>query len=127
MYMTKSPSVIDPAAIARPPMMIISTPITPTITVVAAPTADVPVIVLATFRNRRSIAVREDPLLALLGRVDLDHANAAERLAETAGDLGVDLAALAEQRAQPLERAPPSWPPNASSTMIVTAVRCQLR
>ena len=49
--MTKSPSVIVPARIERPPMTIIITPITPEITAVPAPTADVPVIVLATLRN----------------------------------------------------------------------------
>ena len=46
-------------------------------------------------------ALREDQLLALLGRVRLDDADAAERFGEPAGDLGVDLAALAEQRPQP--------------------------
>ena len=49
-------------------------------------------------------ALREHELLALLGGVGLDDADAAERLGEPAGDLGVDLAALAEQRPQPLER-----------------------
>ena len=49
-------------------------------------------------------ALREDELLALLGGVGLDDADAAERLVQAAGDLGVDLAALAEQRTQPLER-----------------------
>jgi hypothetical protein len=45
-------------------------------------------------------ALREHDLLALLGGVGLDDADAAERLVQPAGDLGVDLAALAEQRAQ---------------------------
>ena len=48
-------------------------------------------------------ALREHELLALLGGVRLDDAHAAERFGEPAGDLGVDLAALAEQRPQPLE------------------------
>ena len=48
-------------------------------------------------------AVGEDDLLALLGGVALDDADAAERLGQPAGDLGVDLAALAEQRPQRLE------------------------
>ena len=48
--------------------------------------------------------LREDQLLALLGGVGLDDADAAERLVQAAGDLGVDLAALAEERPQPLER-----------------------
>ena len=49
-------------------------------------------------------ALGEDQLLALLGGVGLDDADAAERLVEPAGDLGVDLAALAEERPQPFER-----------------------
>ena len=49
-------------------------------------------------------APREDQLLALLGGVGLDDPDAAERLVQPAGHLGVDLAALAEQRPQPLER-----------------------
>ena len=49
-------------------------------------------------------ALREDELLALLGRVRLDDADAAERFAEPPGHFGVDLAAFAEERAQPLER-----------------------
>ena len=49
-------------------------------------------------------ALGEDHLFALLGRVGLDDADAAERFGEPAGHLRVDLAALAEQRPQPLER-----------------------
>ena len=45
-------------------------------------------------------ALREDDLFALLGGVALDDANAAERFGQPAGDLGVDLAALAEERPQ---------------------------
>ena len=45
----------------------------------------------------------EDQLFALLGGVRLDDADAAERFGEAAGDLGVDLPALAEQRPQPIE------------------------
>ncbi len=40
--------------IARPPMIVSSTPITPTIAVVAAPTAEVPVIVERMLLKRRS-------------------------------------------------------------------------
>ena len=53
MYITKSPRVIWPARIARPPTTIISTPITPTMTVEAADTAETPSIELAMLRNRR--------------------------------------------------------------------------
>ena len=56
-------------------------------------------------------AFREDDVLALFGRVGLHHADAAEALGEAAGDLRVDLAALAEQRPHALERAAPSPPP----------------
>ena len=49
-------------------------------------------------------ALGEDDLLALLGGVGLDDPDAAERLGEAAGDFGVDLAALAEQRPQRAER-----------------------
>ena len=53
MYITKSPSVIWPARIARPPTTIISTPMTPTMTVEAAATAETPIIDCATLRNSR--------------------------------------------------------------------------
>ena len=53
MYMTKSPSVIWPSRIARPPTTIINTPMTPTMTVEAAETAETPSIELAMLRNRR--------------------------------------------------------------------------
>ncbi len=42
----------------------------------------------------------EGELFALLRRVDLDDANASQGLAQTAGDLGVDLPALAEDGAE---------------------------
>ena len=45
----------------------------------------------------------EDGRLALLGVVALHHPHAAERLRQAAGDLGVDLAALAEDRPQHAE------------------------
>src|SRR5690606_24756675 len=48
-------------------------------------------------------ALGEDALLAALGRVDLDDAVAAERLGEAAGDLGGDLASLAEDRPEAVE------------------------
>jgi hypothetical protein len=40
----------------------------------------------------------------ILGRIRLDDADAAERFVESAGDLGVDFAPLAEERAHLLER-----------------------
>ena len=45
-------------------------------------------------------ALGKDNLFAFFGRVALDHANAAERFGQPAGDLGVDLAPLAKQRPQ---------------------------
>ena len=53
MYITRSPSVISPAMIARPPSQIISTPMMPTITVLPAVLAETPVIDFAMLRNRR--------------------------------------------------------------------------
>ena len=90
-------------------------------------TAETPVIDFATLRNSRCDAAREDELLALLGGVGLDDADAAERLGEPAGDLGVDLAALAEERPQPREGAAPSCRRTPPSTTSVTSVSCQLR
>ena len=48
--------------------------------------------------------LREDQFLALLGRVALDDADAAERFGEPAAHLGLNLPTLAEQRTQQLER-----------------------
>ena len=48
-------------------------------------------------------AAREHQLLALLGGVGLDDADAAEAFGEASGHFGVDLAALAEERPQSLE------------------------
>ena len=53
MYITKSPSVIVPATMARPPMVIMITPMTPMISVPSAVVADTPVIDCATLRSRR--------------------------------------------------------------------------
>ncbi len=49
----KSPSVIAPDRIDRPPMTIMMTPITPTTTVENAVIADTPVIDCAMLRNSR--------------------------------------------------------------------------
>ena len=43
-------------------------------------------------------AAAEDARLSRFGVVALDHAHAGQRFGEAAGDLGVDLAALAENR-----------------------------
>ncbi len=51
-------------------------------------------------------AFGEHDLLALLGGIRFDDANAAKRLREPPGDLGVDLAPLAEDRPQLLEGVP---------------------
>ena len=50
-YIVKSPSVIWPAMIERPPTRIMITPMTPTIAVDIAIVAEMPVIVMATLRN----------------------------------------------------------------------------
>ena len=49
----KSPSVIAPERIDRPPITIMMTPITPTTTVENAVIAETPVIDFAMLRNRR--------------------------------------------------------------------------
>ena len=67
-------------------------------------TADTPVSDLRDVPEQPVRALGEDQLFALLGGVGLDDADAAERFGEAAGHFGVDLAALAEQRPQPLER-----------------------
>ena len=48
--------------------------------------------------EQASHASGEDRLLALFGVISLDHAHAAQRFREPARDLGIDLAALAENR-----------------------------
>ena len=50
-YMMNPPRVIVPARMARPPTMIMRTPISPTITAAPDPTADVPVMVFAMLRK----------------------------------------------------------------------------
>ena len=103
-YMTRSPIVIVPFRIELPPISIIAMPVAPM-------TSDENAVIgrdagqrLRDVAEQPVRALREDELFALLGRVGLDDADAAERFGEPAGDLGVDLAALAEQRPQPLER-----------------------
>ncbi len=53
MYITKPPSVMVPATMARPPMVIMITPVTPMISVPNAVVAETPVIDCATLRNSR--------------------------------------------------------------------------
>ena len=103
-YMTKSPIVIAPARIAEPPTSIIAMPMAPITSDENAPIGRDAGQRLRDVAEQPVRALREDELLALLGRVGLDDADAAERFGEPAGDLRVDLAALAEQRPQPLER-----------------------
>ena len=80
MYMTKSPSVIVPARMARPPMRIIITPMTPTMTVRQRRRRRDAGHRLGDVAQQLVDALREDDLLALLGGVGLDDADAAERL-----------------------------------------------
>ena len=53
MYMMKSPSDIVPATMARPPIVIMITPVTPMMSVPSAVVAETPVIDCATLRSRR--------------------------------------------------------------------------
>ena len=78
MYMMKSPSVIVPARIARPPTTIITTPMAPMTSPPNAVTAEMPVSVFLTFANRLDSRRREHAVFALLRRVRLDDADAAE-------------------------------------------------
>ena len=103
-YITRSPIVIVPVRIDDPPISIIAMPLAPITSDENAMTADVPVSDLRDVAEQPVRALREHELFALLGRVGLDDADAAERFGEPAGHLGVDLAALAEERPQPLER-----------------------
>ena len=103
-YMTKSPIVIVPLRIDVPPTSIIAMPIAPMTSAENAVDGRHAGQRLRDVAEQPVRALREDELLALLGRVGLDDADAAERFGEPAGDLGVDLAALAEERPQPLER-----------------------
>src|SRR5882762_3099886 len=48
-------------------------------------------------------ATRKNQLLALLSRIRLDDANAAQRLSQPAGDFRIDLPAVAEQWSQLVE------------------------
>ncbi len=100
MYMKKSPSVIRPAMMSRPPSQIITMLITPMIDVAAGGGRGHAGHRLRDVAEEAMRALRKDDLLALLRGVALDHANAAKRFGETTRDFGVDLAALAEQRTQ---------------------------
>jgi len=51
-YMKKSPRVMDPERIACPPSRIIRMPMAPTMIEANAPSEEMPVIVVATLRNR---------------------------------------------------------------------------
>ena len=103
MYITKSPSVMRPARMSLPPSHTISTPTDADDHGAAGGGRRDAGHRLGDVAEQPVGAVREDDLFALLGGVALDDADAAERLGEPPGDLGVDLAALAEQRPQRLE------------------------
>ena len=78
--MTKSPSVIVPARIDRPPMTIISTPIMPGDHRRARADGRRAGDRLGDVAEQLVRAAREDEPLARLGDVDLHEADAAERL-----------------------------------------------
>jgi len=69
----------------------------------ARATAEVPVIVLATFSNSLCAPRANHEPLARFGDVHFHEPDAAECLGEASGDLGVDLAALAEEGSELLE------------------------
>ena len=104
MYMKRSPIVICAGADRRAADSMTAMPMAPMTRPEKAPIADTPVSDLRDVAKQPVRALGEDELLALLRRVGLDDPDAAERFGEPAGDLRVDLAALAEERPQALER-----------------------
>ena len=86
-----------------PPSHITSADTRPSTVVDAEPSTLVMVSDFITFCSSRSTPRGEDAGLALFGVIALDHAHAAQRLGQPAGNLGVDLAALAEDGANRLE------------------------
>src|ERR1051326_6592024 len=127
-YWTSWPSVIDCDSTARPPTRIITMEIAPMTNCANAPTPDTPVIVVATLRNslcaprantsrslrsdRYAFTIRIPPSVSARQRgppttfrpIPFYDPNPPERLRQTAGHVGVDLAALAKQRPQPRKR-----------------------
>ena len=79
--------------IARPPMTIISAPMTPMARDAADVVAETPVTVFATFRSSLWTPPANTRCSRLLDVVGLDDAHAPEGLGEPPRDLGVDLAA----------------------------------
>ena len=123
-YITKSPRVIVPARIARPPTRIIRTPIAPTISAANAPSPDTPVIVVAMFRNRRcaprantSRSPRSDRY-ALTIRIP---PNVSARRPVTSALI----LPRSRNRGRSLVNAYAIPPPNVPRTRIAIAVSCQ--
>ena len=65
--------------------------------------SDMAVSVFMTLSSRRCTPLGEDFCFARFGVIALDHAHAAERFGEAAGDFGIDFAALAEDGANGFE------------------------
>ena len=89
---------------AWPPTMIMTTPMAPTTTLENAVGGRDAGHRLRDVPEQPVRALREDQILATLGGVGLHDAHAAQRLIQAAGHFRRDLAALAEQRPQRLER-----------------------
>jgi hypothetical protein len=103
-YVSSSPSVIAPRITAGPPSAKITKPTSPTTTVEPAVVAGHAGDRARDVAEEAVHALREHRLLAPLGAVRLHDADAVQRLVQPPGDLRVDLAALAEDRPQRLER-----------------------
>ena len=103
-YASKSPSVILPVNIAWPPMMIMTMPTMPTISVENAVTSGDAGERRGDVAEEPVDAARERLLLAALGHVRLHDSNAAHCLGQAARDFGRDRVALAEDRAKAFER-----------------------
>ena len=126
-YMTKSPSVIVPARIDRPPMMIMSTPITPEITAVPAPTADVPVIVFATLRNSLCDPAREHELARAARRCRPSRVRTPPIVSASRPVTSALIAPRSRNSGRSRLNAVVIIPPNASSTTSVALVSFQFR
>jgi hypothetical protein len=86
------------ATICFPPTYIVAAPTTPSRTLAESPISDVAVSVRMTLSSNRALHGK-NLLFALFRVISLDHPHAAQRFGEPPGHLGVDLATLAENRA----------------------------
>jgi len=125
-YITKSPRVMRSASIARPPTRIISTPMPPTMTVVAAPSDETPVMVLAMLRNSRFTPRVKTSCSLRSATYDLTTrmppSDSARRPVTSAL-----ICPRSRKMGRSFEKAYAMSPPNTARMTIVLVVRRQLR